>query len=242
MGCQLNRISKVYNRLFFGRHTLYPPRCALCGRVGNDGRDLCSNCLADLPRIGQYCHRCGVPLTDNATLCGPCSHAPPPFESSTIPFRYAPPLDYLLLQMKFHQRLHLAPLLGCLLAEAVTSRGTPLPELLLPVPLHHSRLRKRGYNQALELVRCLAHELSLPFACNRIVRQRHTPAQTSLRGKERRKNLRDAFRTNGDLPRHIALVDDVVTTGATVTEVAKTLKRAGVEIVEIWAIARAGGD
>lgn len=240
MGCQLNRILEVYNRLLSGRRGLYPPRCSLCGQPGTDKLDLCPGCLADLPRNPSPCHRCGIPLSDGAHLCGPCSHNPPPFDSSVIPFRYGPPLDYLLQQLKFHQRLHLAPLLGGLLTEAIAMRDVPLPELILPVPLHRTRLRERGYNQALELARPIAEQLSLPFAKDRIKRLRHTVAQTSLQGKERRKNLRGAFAVSGNLPAHIAILDDVVTTGATVTELAKTLKRSGVKMVEIWAIARAG--
>lgn len=240
MGCQLNWILEVYNRLLSGRHGLYPPRCALCGQAGADGCDLCPECLTDLPRNATPCHRCGIPLSDGANLCGPCSHKPPPFDYSTIPFRYGPPLDYLLQQLKFHQRLHLAPLLGNLLAKAIATRDTPLPELILPVPLHRTRLRERGYNQALELARPIAKQLAVPFASDRIKRLRHTAAQTSLQGKERRKNLRGAFVITDKLPRHVTILDDVVTTGTTVTELAKTLKRCGVEIVEIWAIARAG--
>lgn len=240
MGCQLNRIAKVYNWLFYNRHGLYPPRCTLCGQPGAGSRDLCSGCLADLPRNDLACLRCGAPLHNGATLCGPCHHALPPFVQSTIPFRYAPPLDHLLQQLKFHQRLHLAPLLGGMLADAVAARDEPLPELILPVPLHNTRLRERGYNQAVELARPLAQQLAIPFAHDRLKRIRRTAAQTSLKGKERRKNLRGAFAVTGKLPGHVAILDDVVTTGATATELARTLKRNGVEIIEIWAVARAG--
>jgi ComF family protein len=240
MGCQLNRIVEVYNRLICGHHGLYPPRCALCGEASDTECDLCAGCLSDLPRNDSACLRCGIPLSNGATLCGPCNHTPPPFERSIIPFRYAPPLDHLLQQLKFHQRLHLAPLLGDLLAGAVAARNEPLPELLLPVPLHKARLRERGYNQAVELARPLAQQLAIPLAHDRFRRVRHTAAQTSLKGKDRRKNLRGAFTVEGNLPGHVAILDDVVTTGATVNELARVLKRAGVESVEIWAIARAG--
>ncbi len=231
---------KVYNWLIAKQQALYPPRCALCGQAGIGHRDLCPGCLADLPRNNTPCHRCGAPLHGGGTLCGPCHHAPPPFDHSIIPFRYGPPLDHLLQQLKFHQRLHLAPLLGALLADAILSRGRSLPELILPVPLHPTRLRERGYNQALELARPVAHQLALPVDWRGVARQRQTQAQTSLQGRERRKNLRNAFVVQRELPRHVAIVDDVVTTGATVSELAKTLKRSGVERVEIWAIARAG--
>ncbi len=240
MGCQLNWIQEVYNWLINSRSSVYPSRCVLCGQPGNDGRDLCSGCLSDLPSNLHPCRRCATSLTDGATVCGPCQRTPPPFEQSVIPFRYAPPLDYLLQQLKFHQQLHLAPLLAGLLAETIAARGIPLPDLILPVPLHRTRLRERGYNQALELAKPLSRELSLPLSITGIRRPRATPAQTSLQGKERRKNLRDAFAVTGKLPAHVAILDDVVTTGATVTELTRTLKKSGVERVEIWAVAKAG--
>ncbi len=219
---------------------IYPPRCVLCGQPGKDGYDLCPGCRSDLPRNLNPCLRCGTPLTDGATVCGPCQRTPPPFEQSVIPFRYAQPLNYLLQQLKFHQQLHLAPLLAGLLAETIAVRDMPLPELILPVPLHRTRLRERGYNQALELAKPLSRQLSLPLSITGIKRSRATPAQTSLKGKERRKNLRGAFEVTCKLPAHIAILDDVVTTAATVTELARTLKKSGVERVEIWAMAKAG--
>ena len=176
-------------------------------------------------------------------VCGPCNRHPPPFIRSHIPFRYEAPMDYLLLQLKFHQRLHLAPLLGTLMAEAIRGRAMTLPQSLLPVPLHPGRLRERGYNQALELARPLSQLLDIPIGYRLCRRQRATLAQTSLQGKDRRRNLRGAFSVEkGELPRHVAIVDDVVTTGATVEELARTLRRAGVETVEVWACARAGKD
>jgi len=173
-------------------------------------------------------------------LCGPCSRRSPPYARSIIPYRYGPPLDYLLQQLKFHQQLQIAPLLGGLLAEAVSDAGDSLPRLILPVPLHRSRLSDRGYNQALELARPLSCQLGIPLDWRSCRRLRSTPAQTSLQGRERRKNLRGAFRVSGELPGHVAIVDDVVTTGATVEEMAKALRGAGVGRVDVWAVARAG--
>jgi ComF family protein len=232
---------QVYKWLRFVRNALYPSHCVLCGGKGESGLDLCRGCLAELPRLTQACRRCGAPLGIAAALCGPCSRRPPSFARSHIPFRYEAPLDHLLQQLKFHQNLHLAPLLATLMAEAIGKREAPLPQYLLPVPLHPQRLRERGYNQALELARPLSRLLGIPLA-PRLCRRRHpTLPQTSLKGKERRRNLRGAFVAFGrGMPRHLAIVDDVVTTGATVEELARTLRRAGVEEVEVWACARAG--
>lgn len=233
---------KVYDWLLFVREAFYPPLCALCAQPGIADRDLCSGCWYELPRNTPCCQRCALPLQLEGALCGACSRTPPPFERSVIPFRYEPPFDHLLQQLKFHQRLQLAPLLGQLLAEAVAQRSEPLPALLLPVPMHPRRVRRRGYNQALELARRVSVELGIPFSGRLCRRVRHTPAQTTLQGRERRRNLRGAFTVEGSLPRHVAIVDDVVTTGATVQEFARSLRRAGAETIEVWACARAGKD
>jgi ComF family protein len=152
-------------------------------------------------------------------------------------------MDYLLQRLKFHRRLEVAPLLGALLAEGLPARGTALPEVLLPVPLHPQRLRERGYNQSLELARVLSRRLAIPVQTGLCVRTRATAPQTALDGVERRRNLRGAFVMQGEaIPSQVAIIDDVVTTGATVHELARTLRRAGVARVEVWACARAGGS
>lgn len=237
----MNKDAKVYNWLRCARDALYPLHCVLCGRQGADGMDLCRACREELPRNIRACLTCGAPLGASGLHCGPCTRHPPPFIRSHIPFLYEAPLDYLLLQLKFHQKLHLAPLLGGLLAESIRGCAGPMPQCLLPVPLHAGRLRERGYNQALELARPLSHLLDIPIGLGLCQRRRATLAQTSLQGKERRRNMRGAFRVEEVLlPRHVAIVDDVVTTAATVEELARTLRRAGVETVEVWACARAG--
>jgi ComF family protein len=142
--------------------------------------------------------------------------------------------------LKFHRRLEAAPLLGALLAGAVMRSGEPLPELIVPVPMSHARLRQRGYNQALELARPVSRQLGIPLDWQSCRRARHTPAQTSLKARERRKNMRGAFVVQRGLPSHVAILDDVITTGATATELALALKRSGVARVEVWACARAG--
>lgn len=237
----MEKDGKVYNWLQFVRFSLYPRRCVLCGEPGHSERDLCHACLADLPWNRLACRCCGAPLQTPEAICGPCQRRPPPYALSQIPFRYESPLNALLPQLKFQHKLHLAPLFADLLAEMVSARSEPLPQALLPVPLHAGRLKERGYNQALEIARPLSRQLGVPLALQLCTRQRHTPAQTTLTGAERRRNLRGAFVVRaGEVPQHVAIVDDVVTTGATVEELARTLRRAGVETVEVWACARAG--
>lgn len=231
----------VYDWLKFIHSAIYPPHCVLCGAPGTGGRDLCAGCLDALPRNHTACLRCGVPLSQGETLCGSCAKKPPPLEASHIPFRYSSPLDHLLLQLKFHQKLYLAPLLGGLLADALVKRREPMPDCLVPVPLHTERLRERGYNQALELARVVSNRLGVPVDATLCLRKRATAPQTALDGRERRRNLRGAFWVReGTTPQHIAIIDDVVTTGTTVNELARTLRRSGAQRVEVWACARAG--
>lgn len=237
----MDRDEKVYDWLNFVQTAIYPRRCILCGSPGHGELDLCTTCTGMLPWNRTACSRCGSPLEVAGAVCGPCQRKPPSFIRSHIPFRYEAPLDTLLPQLKFRQKLYLAPLLAHLMMESTGQRDEPLPEVLLPVPLHAGRLRERGYNQALEIARPLARQLQIPLEQDLCIRERETQAQTSLTGSERRRNLRGAFTVNtGNVPRHVAIVDDVVTTGATVEELARTLRRAGVEMVEVWACARAG--
>ncbi len=217
---------------------LLPPACALCEAPG---ALLCPPCLAELPALGPACRRCALPLpADPGGLCGPCLRRSPPFEALVAPFAYGPPLDRLLQALKYGGRLELARPLGERLAVSWLAAGPP-PELLLPVPLHPRRLRQRGFNQALELARAAARRAGLPLAPHLLRRIRDTLPQAALDARARRANVRGAFVLAAGLEgvRRVALVDDVVTTGHTVAELARLLRRAGVEEVRVWAAARA---
>jgi ComF family protein len=225
--------------LFAALHRwLLPWRCLLCGDTGMDGVDLCVACMAELPHNMHCCERCALPLPVSAPQCGRCLRKAPPWDAAWAPFRYAWPLDRLETRFKFGRDLAA----GRALAHAwLREKPHALPQLMLPVPLHRRRLRDRGYNQSLEMVRPLAKALGVPYRRDVLLRVRHTDAQTGLTALERRRNLRDAFaiRNEVELPAHVAVVDDVFTTGATLSECARALKRAGVERVDVWALARA---
>ncbi|HEY0180687.1 MAG TPA: ComF family protein [Dokdonella sp.] len=218
---------------------LLPPRCVLCGARGAAARDLCAGCARDLAVNAPCCPRCALPLEAPAPLCGECLVREPPFAAAWAPFRYAPPLDALETRFKFHRDLAAGRVLGELLVERARVERPPRPAALVPVPLHRARLRERGYNQALELARPLARAFAIPLATDALLRARDTPAQTGLDAAARRRNLRGAFVVAAPLPDHVALVDDVMTTGATVREAARALRRAGVARVDVWALARA---
>lgn len=178
-----------------------------------------------------------------APLCGGCLRHEPPFAGAWAPFRYEHPLDLLEARFKFHADLAAGRVLSALMIERAAADAPPRPELLIPVPLHSARLRERGYNQALELAQPLARAFAIPLRADLLVRTRATPPQTGLDAKTRRRNLRGAFALaeGTALPEHVALIDDVMTTGATLRECARVLRRAGVARVDVWALARAPG-
>ena len=220
----------------------WPPTCILCGCAGRaPAVDLCADCEADLICNEPSCSICAEPLMAATTAqCGACIKRKPRFDHVICAFRYAYPLDHLIRGLKYRNAVSYARVLGDLLATRVRREDEKLPELMIPVPLATGRFQERGYNQALELGRRLERQLRVPMRTDVIVRTRETPEQAGLDQKRRRKNIRGAFEAVSTFAaRHIAIVDDVVTTGSTANEVAKVLKRAGARRVEVWAVARA---
>ncbi len=181
--------------------------------------------------------RCAIALTAGADLCGACIVSPPPFERAVTALDYQTPWDALIQRFKFREQPELASLLAGLLREAV--RHEPVPELLLPAPLSEARLRERGFNQAWEIARRLG-----PCAdAGLLLRLRDTPHQLALPLDRRAANVRGAFaveplRRRQIEGRHIAIVDDVLTTGATAAEMSRTLLQAGARSVHLWVLAR----
>ena len=216
---------------------LLAPRCQVCREPGTQGRDLCAACAAQLPWLGHACLRCALPLHAPGT-CGQCLHRPPPLDQTHATFVYGFPLDRLLPRFKFHDDLAAGRLLSLLMLERV--QDLPRPAALVPVPLHRQRLRSRGYDQALELARPLARALDLPLLAQALVRQRPTQAQSELDAGRRWANVQGAFciAPGARPPAHVVLVDDVMTTGATLHAAARCLRQAGVERVDAWVCAR----
>lgn len=221
---------------------LLPRRCVFCGTaLLASEQGFCAGCDADLERIACGCPLCAVAMPDNTAPgipCPACQRAPPPFAASVVPFRYTFPLDAAIRAFKFRRRLEYAAAFGALLADAASALP-PGIDALLPVPLHRLRQLRRGYNQALEMARPVARAGGLPIVTN-VRRVRHTPYQSGLDAAKRRSNLRGAFRIDGSLTaRHVVIVDDVVTTGATCRGLAHLLLASGVEEVSVLALARA---
>ena len=221
-----------------GRHGL-PSHCLVCAEAGQPGRDLCRACEAALPWNRSACPGCGLPLPAPAALCGGCLQRAPVFDAVRATFVYAEPLDRLLPRFKFHRDLAAGALLSLLMVQAL--REDPpadWPQALLPVPLHRGRLRQRGYDQALELARPLARAFGIPLRGHSLQRVQATRAQSRLDAAARRRNLRQAFEVRGEVPAHVVLVDDVMTTGATVEAAARALRKAGARRVDVWVCAR----
>ena len=226
---------------------LWPATCVLCSRVVRERQlDLCAGCEGDLPINSVACAICAEPLsgeTSGCLVCGACLTRKPRFDASFCPFRYAYPLDHLVRGIKYHRAVAYGRVLSELFAARLQAMrcNAPLPDILLPVPLAARRYRERGYNQAIELARCVEKRLQVPMCTDLVVRSRETREQAALDKRERRRNIRGAFDVVRTLPgRHIAIIDDVVTTGSTVNELARVLKQAGARRVEVWAVARAG--
>ena len=216
---------------------LWPSRCLVCAEPGLDGMDLCHACSAGLPRLGHACRRCALPLPAPGT-CGACLRTLSPIGRVHAAFVYAPPLDRLLPRFKFHEDLAAGRVLAQLMADAFASLERP--EVLVPIPLHVRRLRSRGYDQALELARPLARALDLPLRTRWLVRRRATAPQSERDAMARRRNMRNAFavREGACVAAHVALIDDVMTTGATLRAAAHALRRAGALRVDAWVCAR----
>jgi ComF family protein len=208
--------------------------CLLCGAMSHHGA-WCAACDAALPFLnGALCPVCALPTPDG-TPCGRCLRKAPLFERTVAPFAYAFPLDRLVQALKFNEQLHLSRDLSSHLAQRVTN----LPDCIVPMPLHPARLARRGHNQSLGLAREAAKRLNIPLLPHACLRVRDTPPQSELKWKEREKNMRKAFSCRADFSgMHVAMLDDVMTSGASLNALALALRRAGAREISAWVIAR----
>ncbi len=226
-----------------------PTRCVVCEAAAIRS-NLCELCLTDLPRLPAVCRRCALPV-GTGTLCGPCIINPPPWQSMTCAVPYETPYDTLISRLKFRGHQTVAPALGTLMIEAlekpqphsafthIGSQTLRFPDVIVPVPLHWYRLWQRGFNQAALLAEPLSQHFDIEII-HALKRHRYTRAQTLLDTHDRVANVRSAFRIN--LPvegRHVALLDDVTTTCATVAAASLVLLRSGAASVHVWSCARA---
>jgi ComF family protein len=230
-----------------GRVTLPSPPtlCEVCRRWSRDA--LCADCGARFAPTVPRCLGCGLRLGSAGGRCGTCLRDPPPYERTVVAFDYAFPWDRLIVAFKFEGRVELAGMLAARLAQAIgreqAERPAPPVDVVVPVPLSATRLRERGFNQSWELARRLARTFGIAAQAHGLLRALDTAHQAQLSRAERERNLRAAFtvapaqRTRW-AGRRLALVDDVMTTGATAREAAAALRRAGAATVELWVLAR----
>jgi len=235
-----------------------PPVCVLCGDRGSQihhfsnkthhskGLDLCKHCRDELPLHTTACARCAKTLARPPSslphleaLCGRCQTQPPAFERCQAMLSYHAPANHLLQRLKFSGRLEMARVLGELMAKWLEKIVDSKPDSLIPMPLHKNRLNERGFNQAVELARPIATQLGLPMDLNNCIRQKTTAPQSDLSRKERIKNVKGAFEVLRPVAGHVVIIDDVMTTGSTAREFAKTLLKAGATRVDVWVCARA---
>lgn len=216
-------------------HALLKQSCLLCASPQANKIGICGACLADLPRPpATSCPQCG--LASDGNICGSCISSPPDFDATSAVFLYAYPIDAMMQRYKYGNMLSLSQTFGHLLKEKLQLEAV---DLIIPMPMHPARIKERGFNQALEIAKILTRHHAEKLDYKSAVRQKLTPPQASLPLKERVKNIKGAFKVNGDLNgKRIAIVDDVMTTGASLNELAKTLKKAGASHVECWVIAR----
>jgi len=213
----------------------------LCANHNGGKHGLCSDCLQSLPwHTAAKCPQCG--LLSDGHICGHCLQSAPSFDATHALFSYDYPLDRLLQNYKYKESLHLADTFAALF---INNLLDPAPnihaqtDLIIPMPMHRERLKQRGFNQALEIARLISKNRNIKLDFTSCLRTRLTPPQASLPLKERIKNIKGVFQCDKNLQGlNIALVDDVMTTGASLNELAKTLKQAGAAHVECWVIAR----
>ena len=222
------RVGSVPSKLL---NWLLPPVCLICGQGARPGLDCCTGCEADLPRVAPRCRCCGLGLKSQTRACGRCARRRPSFSQTWPAFAYSGPIEAMLHRFKFRRDLAAGRVLATLTARRLVRMGAERPQLLVPVPLHWRRALWRGFNQSRVLADDLSAQLGGIPVADLLLRRRATPAQSSLPAARRRGNVRGAFalRWRPGRVRHVALVDDVMTTGTTLDACASVLRRAGVE-------------
>ena len=262
MAQNINLIRKLSLIRKYSFH-LFPGICLLCGADTNRSMDLCIDCEKDLPANNRSCLRCSIPFNTNCLppnhsvndhladdhqidnrlinshVCGACIAHPPSFDRCLAPLRYEFPVSPLINRYKYQGHFCSGAVLADILLAGLLRDQNQKPDLIVPVPLHWQRQIFRGFNQSQWLSQYLGRRLSICVDAHLLKRCRSTPPQQGLKRTQRQKNLKGAFQVNRPVEgQHIALVDDVVTTGSTVSELSLLLKKAGAAKVEIWCLAR----
>ena len=223
-----NHIRRLYSKLF-------PFPCLLCG-LPCPHSAVCDACRGDLPRIKHACQRCALPL-NSAQICGQCQQSPPIQQRTLSLYLYEGTVRRCITAFKYQQRFYLAEFFAQAFIQQLPL--APLPDCIVPIPLHRRRLWQRGYNQSLLVAQAIARSLNIPCCPEYLKRIRPTAPQENLNAQQRRQNLRHAFICPVDkVPQHIALFDDVITSGATCEEACRLLQKHGANQLDVWTLAR----
>jgi ComF family protein len=208
----------------------------------------CHQCQQRLPLTQFSCFCCGLPFAKGnqstpsiGKNCGSCLAKTPNYDRTISAFHYEYPINDCISQLKYTAQLHYLPLLSSYLIAAIKTgySDMPLPDLVIPVPLHKKKLAQRGFNQSRLIARQLANWLPIKIATRGIERTKFTQAQSGLDSNERQNNVKGAFQITAEIPAHVAIIDDVITTGMTVSELSKQARMAGAKTIDVWCIARA---
>ena len=223
-----------------GWKNLFSQDCTLCG--SRSSASVCASCVNALPYVrATGCPHCAIE-GPAGLICGACLAAPLAFDRTVAAFRYTYPLDRLVQAFKFNENLALVNLFADSLFNAVQTRQS-VPDLIVPLPLARKRLADRGFNQSALLAERVARRIGVPYIAQGLLKIRDTPPQAGLDRAARLKNVRGAFACERSLDgKHVAVVDDVMTTGATLSEAARSLKKSGAATVSAWVVARAGRE
>jgi ComF family protein len=229
---------KIINNCFKLKHKVFSQNCLFClASIKDSHLSICDPCLRGLPFQSETsCPQCGLVAT-KGEICGHCLKSAPAFDITRGLFEYQYPINTLLQKYKYGKQLDIATALGKLLSRRVPS--TALPDILIPMPLHPRRLQERGFNQAVEIARVVADELHILLDVHACKRVKFSAPQVTLPLKERVRNMRNAFTCQRPLDNlRVVLLDDVMTTGASLTALASAVKKAGASHVECWVVAR----
>ena len=214
------------------------PICLNCRTDPESNHGLCEKCLQLISLNATCCEICARPLTQNL-VCGQCQKIPPFFDRALTPLLYVDPVDRFLCGLKYREQFSFARFAAGVMTNHDLKTGQKAPDMICPVPMTSKTLRKRGFNQSAFIGQLIAWKLAIPMSSNLILKTRDTAHQSDLKAKERQNNLKGAFECKRQVRgRHIVVVDDVLTTGATANEISKTLKKYGASRVDIWACAR----
>lgn len=222
----------------------FPLSCLLCDLQSDTEHAICQSCFMTLPIAKSNCQQCGLPAhaADIFTLCGACLSNPPPFDRTTALFDYAAPISTLIWKLKFRGDLSIAHLFAKYWIDFIEKHDakSALPDVIIPVPLHPTRLKQRGFNQAVEIAKPIGKYFQIPVDVRSCIRIRNTQTQSSLPAHQRKHNVTNAFALSHTIDaKHVVILDDVMTTGNTTSEISYLLKKVGVEKIDVWCCARA---